>query len=208
VSLPDFPVHVPVIGLVGGVASGKSLVASQLADLGAGRLDADGAGHEVLRETEVEQAARRRWGERVFDVQGRIDRSALAKIVFAPPPDGPAELHFLEQLTHPRIGARLRDQAHRLVRSGHKALVLDAAVMDKAGWDAMCDKILFIDAPRTVRLERALARGWTERQFDAREAAQASLEARRARSDQVIDNSGTPSHTQIQVERFWNEQVK
>jgi dephospho-CoA kinase len=204
VSLPDFPVRVPVIGLAGGVASGKSLVARQLAALGAGLLDGDRAGHEVLRQKEVEQAARERWGEKVFDAAGRVDRAALASIVFAPPPAGPLELQFLEQLTHSKIGALLRRQAAEMAASGNcPALVLDAAVMEKAGWDQMCDVLIFVDAPRDVRLARALSRGWSQQQFESREASQAPLALKRSRADCVIDNSQDQEHTREQVERFW-----
>ena len=103
-----------ILGLLGGVASGKSLVARQLAELGAVVLDADRAGHEALRLPSVEEAARRRWGDAVFGPDGHIDRSRLAKIVFAPPPDGPKERKYLEKLTHPEIGRRLAAQAEAL----------------------------------------------------------------------------------------------
>ena len=75
-----------LIGILGGVASGKSLVAGQLAALGAGLLDADGAAHEVLATAAVEDAVLQRWGQQVFGPDGRIDRSRLAKIVFADSP--------------------------------------------------------------------------------------------------------------------------
>src|SRR5206468_438085 len=95
---PPAPVTgLPVIGLVGGVASGKSLIAGQLADLGAVVLDADRAGHEVLDEPEVRAALRRRWGDAVFGTNGAVNRTSVGRIVFAPPPDGPRELQFLEQ---------------------------------------------------------------------------------------------------------------
>jgi dephospho-CoA kinase len=205
---PDFPAHVPVIGLAGGVASGKSLVARQLADLGAGLLDGDRAGHEVLRQKEVEQAAHERWGDKVFDAAGRVDRAALAGIVFAPPPAGPLELQFLEQLTHPKIGALLRRQAAEMAATGNcPALVLDAAVMEKAGWDQMCDTVIYVDAPRDVRLARARARGWSEEQFNTREAAQAPLDAKRSRADFVIDNSQDPEHTRDQLTSIWRRLV-
>ena len=103
-----------ILGLLGGVASGKSLVARQLAELGAVVLDADRAGHEALRLPRIEEAARQRWGDAVFGPDGHIDRSRLAKIVFAPPPDGPRERKYLEELTHPEIGRRLSAQAEAL----------------------------------------------------------------------------------------------
>lgn len=193
-----------VIGILGGVASGKSLVAEQLRHLGAKILDADQVGHEVLREPDVIQAVRERWGDSVLAGDGHIDRSKVAKIVFAPPPGGPEELAFLEQLTHPRIGARL-EQLFAAARQngGAEVVVLDAPVMLKAGWDKFCDHILFIEVSRDVRLQRARERGWRDADFAARESAQESLETKRAAADYVIDNSGSVDSTRQQIERFW-----
>ncbi len=87
-----------IIGLLGGVASGKSMVAEQLARCGAVVLNADNIGHEVLRQPKIEAAARKRWGEGVFGRDGRIDRNRLAEIVFASPPDGPRERAYLERV--------------------------------------------------------------------------------------------------------------
>ncbi len=193
-----------LIGIVGGIASGKSLVSSRLASLGAEVLDADRVGHEVLRELAVKEAIRGRWGDGVFDCQGEIDRSEVARIVFAANPDGPRELTFLEELTHPRIGQRLREQIAKWSRDGRTAAaVLDAPVMFKSGWDKECDTIVFVDAPRAVRFARARQRGWTEADFESREGAQQTLEAKRLRADVVIDNSSTSEHVYTQVDRFW-----
>lgn len=145
-----------------------------------------------------------RWGEAVCDPEGRIDRTRLARVVFADPPDGPREREHLEKLTHPEIGRRLREQAAALASSGTAVAVLDAPLILEAGWDNLCDKLMFVDAPRQVRLSRALARGWREEDFAAREAVQESLDFKRERADVVVDNSGTPEHTQAQLERFWH----
>ena len=192
-----------IIGIVGGIASGKSLVAGQLQRLGAVRLDADRAGHEALREPEVEIACRQRWGDAIFAPDGRVDRRALARIVFAPAPDGPRELAALEQLTHPRIAAKLMAEIERCRRAGAPAAVLDAAVMLKAGWDRMCDIIVFVDTPRELRMQRARERGWSDEDFAAREAAQETLNVKRRRADVSIDNSGFTEDTQAQVVRLW-----
>lgn len=196
-----------IVGLLGGVASGKSLVARQLCELGAALLDGDRAGHEVLQSPEIERAVRQEWGDAVFGPDGKVDRKALGKIVFAPPPDGPQELQLLEQLTHPEIGRRLQRQAEQWAAEGRKVAVLDAPVMLKAGWDKFCDRIVFVDAPREVRLTRALGRGWNQEDFAAREAAQESLEVKRAHADTMIDNSGSPESTLVQVRRFWQTLV-
>ncbi len=196
-----------IVGLLGGVASGKSLVARQLCELGAGLLDGDRAGHEVLRLPEIERQLRQNWGDAVFGADGRVNRKALGKIVFAPPPEGPRQLQCLEQLTHPEIGVRLRRQAEDLAREGRKVAVLDAPVMLKAGWNKFCDRIVFVDAPREVRLARAVGRGWNQEDFAAREAAQESLEVKRAYTDTMIDNSGSAESTEAQVKQLWHSLV-
>lgn len=197
-----------VIGLIGGVASGKSLVAKMFAELGAVVLDADRAGHDALRQPEVEQAARQRWGDAIFGADGQIDRAALARVVFGPAPQGPQELDYLEQLTHPLIAQSLRRQIEQAPPANRKrVLLLDAAVMIKAGWHKLCNKLVFVDAPRDVRLARALARGWTETGFDAREAAQETLELKRGLADLIIDNSGSPEWTTVQVNDAWHSLV-
>ncbi len=175
-----------------------------LESLGAGRLDADRAGHEVLRQPDVIAALRERWGDAVLTPDEQIDRAKVAGIVFS----DPAELQFLEQTSHPHIGKRLRDQAAELERSGAPALVLDAAVMLKTGWDKFCDIIVFVDAPQDVRASRAMARGWTTQQFAAREAAQENLEEKRKCANCAIDNSGSREATFAQVKRLWETLMK
>jgi dephospho-CoA kinase len=192
-----------LIGILGGVASGKSEVSSRLRSLGAAVLDADRVGHAVLREVEVRRAVQLRWGQAVLDAAGEIDRRKVAEIVFAAEPESKAELTFLEELTHPRIGQQLQEQLAELHREGVRAAVLDAPVMLKAGWDRMCQRIIFVDAPRDVRLARARQRGWTEADFAAREAAQEPLETKHSRADVTIDNSLTRQHLFAQVDRFW-----
>jgi dephospho-CoA kinase len=194
-----------ILGLLGGVASGKSLVAGYLEELGAGRLDADRAGHEVLKLPEVVAAIRARWGEAVFDADGHVARPAVAKIVFAPTDEGRRELAFLESITHPLIGERLKQDAERMAAAGRRVLVLDAPVMLKAGWDALCDAIVYVDAPESVRLERALKRGWTAEHFAAREQAQESPDIKRKRANYVVDNAGNPESTRSQVAELWRK---
>lgn len=200
-SRPPDARHLPVLGLLGGVASGKSFVAGLLAEHGAAVLDADRAGHQVLEQDEVKAALRERWGPRVFTPTGQVDRKAVGEIVF----QDQAELEFLEAVTHPRIGCLLQEQIEHLLQQGAPAAVLDAPVMLKAGWDAICDAIWFVDAPRPTRLQRALQRGWTEAQFAAREAAQESLDEKRRKADVMIDNAGSSQATAAAVARHWQQ---
>ena len=196
-----------IIGILGGVAGGKSLVARQLAQLGAGVLDADRAGHEVLRRPEIEAAARARWGPEVFGADGRIDRAKLAKIVFARGPEAAGERKYLEERTHPLIGRLLEEHADRLAGEGCPAAVLDAPLLLEAGWDRLCDTLVLVDAPRELRLARAVRRGWSEEDFVAREDAQESLDSKRAVADAIVDNSGSPEATRARVERMWHSLI-
>jgi dephospho-CoA kinase len=195
------------LGLVGGIASGKSLVAKKLQQLGAVVLDADHAGHEVLRLPHIKEAARGRWGASIFGPDGEIERKRLAAIVFAHTDEGRRELEHLEKLTHPEIGRRLQAQLNLLRDQGVQVAVLDAPVMLKAGWDRFCDQIWFIDAPYEVRLKRAQTRGWTEEEFRARELAQEPVERKRELADLVLENSGDLEYTYRQIERFWHSLI-
>lgn len=214
--------------MLGGIASGKSLVARQLQDLGAAWLDADRAGHQVLRQSEVRKQLRARWGDRLrmaalaapeadrpagltenpetLAAENRVaelERASIARIVFAPAPEGPRELAFLESVTHPLIREVLQAEVDAFQRAGVPAVVLDAALLLEAGWDNICDYLVFIDVPRAVRVARAASRGWSLEEFTIREAAQESLQTKRARADLVIDNSGSPEATRTQVRALW-----
>jgi dephospho-CoA kinase len=197
-----------ILGLLGGVASGKSTVAEMFHKLGAAVLDADRAGHEVLRMPAVRAAIGGRWGKDVIGPDGEIDRSALARIVFAPPPDGPRQLAELEKIAHPEIRKRLRAEADQFAQQGAPLVILDAPVMLKAGWNALCDAIAFVDCPVDQRLARAAARGWTAEEFRRREASQESIAEKKALADFVLDNSQDVSYIQAQVERCWQSLLK
>ena len=196
-----------ILGLVGGIASGKSVVANVLRDMGAVVLDADKAGHFVLREPEVIAELRKRWGDRILDSSGQISRRAVAKIVFGQ--GNEAERKFLEQLTHPRIEALLKQEMEAVRNSPEPppVLAIDAALLFEAGWDKLCDKLLFVDAPRDIRLERAVSRGWSTEQFAAREAAQLPPEEKRARSHIVIRNVRTLENIREVLRLTWRHRL-
>jgi dephospho-CoA kinase len=179
---------VPIIGLVGGIGAGKSLVAAEFARRGATVIAGDPAGHEALRQPEIRQRVVERWGSGVLGADGEVDRRALATIVFA----DAQERKALEEMVFPWIGRRLREQlAASQADPAVRWIVLDAAVMLEAGWNNVCDWIVYVDAPRELRLERlARQRDWTPAQLAAREAAQWSPEAKAAYADAVLVNAG------------------
>jgi len=196
-----------MIGLLGGVASGKSQVARLFRRKGAEVLDADTVGHEVLRLPSVREAIRHHFGPSVFGPDGQVNRPALGHIVFGTSPNAPQELALLESLTHPHIRRQLRGQADRMLADGVPIVILDAPVLLKAGWNDLCDSLVFVDCPEPVRRARAVARGWTAEDFAAREAAQESVDSKRALADFVVDNSGSLGYTQSQIEKVWQTLV-
>jgi len=196
-----------ILGIAGGIASGKSVIANILSDLGAVVLDADRAGHAVLREPDVIAELRKRWGDRILDEKGQVSRREVAKIVFAA--GNQAERKFLEELTHPRIEAALKTEleAARNSPDPPPVVAIDAALLFEAGWDKLCDKILFVDSPRDLRLERAVSRGWSTEQFAAREAAQLPVEEKRARSHIVIRNARTLENIREVLRLTWRHRL-
>jgi dephospho-CoA kinase len=193
----------PVIGLIGGIGAGKTTAARCFADRGGLVIDADAIGHDALRQPEIVAKIVERWGERVRKPDGSLDRRAIGKIVFA----NPTERNALEQLVFPFIGEGCRQQiAHAQHDPAARFVVLDAAVLLEAGWNKEVDWIVYIDAPREVRLARVSKRtGWTEAELTAREAAQWPEDVKKARADAVIDNSAGPEELQRQVDRLLRE---
>lgn len=189
-----------VIGIIGGIASGKSFVAKIFEGFGALRIDADRIGHQVLTEKQTIQGIKEIWGDRVFDSSGNVNRSELAKIVF----ECNSELQKLEQITHPRIESLIQQTLNRAEPS-YPAAVIDAPVMIKAGWHRHCDKLVFIDCPREIRLTRAMERGWTQEMFDQRENSQTTLAAKKALATDIVQNPHDSDLIRPQLHELWNQ---
>lgn len=191
-----------ILGLVGGIGSGKSSAARLFAESGAVVLDADKIGHEILLQSDVKQIACDRWGDTIFDSNGEIQRRKLAKIVFEPSEQGQKELEFLNKLTHPRITETIRDRIETLKSQGTPLILVDAPLLFESGWNRLVSEVIFVDAPESLRLKRVLSRGWTPEEFRKREATQWSVEKKRSLADHVLLNTGTWQQLQEQVLRF------
>lgn len=192
----------PTLGLIGGIGAGKSAATKCFAARGGAVIDADALGHEALEQPAIKAALVNRWGERVMKPDGRLDRRAIGGIVFA----DANERAVLEAAVFPYIGGRVREEiAKAQANPAARFVVLDAAVMLEAGWHE-CDKVVYVDAPRELRLARLAARsGWTEADLAAREAAQWPAEQKKARADAVIVNDAGPERLQEQVDRLLAE---
>ena len=194
------PSVIPVVGVIGGIGSGKSSVTRRLRELSlaAGRpvevIDADQLGHQVLLLPNVKDRIRERFGNDVFEsISPMISRSALARIVFGTDPSAEIARRDLERIVHPEIRSLAERQIRELRQRGEvAAILLDAAVLLEAGWNSVCDLVAFIDTPDALRLARVQAgRGWSAEELAKREASQWPLARKRAAADVVIDNSGS-----------------
>jgi dephospho-CoA kinase len=200
---------IPVVGLVGGIGAGKSLAAAALAERGLRVLDADAVGHALLAQRPARERVVARFGAGVLraDEEGvegsepEVDRKILGRVVFA----DPVARRDLEAILHPAMRKTFERAIARAARAGLPGVVLDAAVLYEAGWERLCDAVLFIDAPREVRLARLVAaRGWSAEELDTREAAQAPLDSKRPRADRVLENAGAPEALREAVLAWWS----
>lgn len=195
------------IGLIGGVASGKSTVAEMFAELGAEVLSADRTAHSVLNQPEVRDDLIARWGEGILGPDGTIRRAAVAEMVFGDTTEAEEERRYLESVVHPRARTVIEREREKLAKAGQEVFVIDAPLLLEAGWESACDVVVMVDTPDDQRARNAARRGWPVGELDRREEAQLPVATKRHRADVVLDNSGALQETREQVEIFWREVV-
>ena len=178
-----------VIGLTGGIASGKSLVSQQLVELGAVVIDADKVGHETYRQgTETYRAVVEAFGRDVIGPDGEVDRRALGAKVFG----NPEARRRLEEIVWPAIRRLAAERLAELRAQGVPVVVLEAAVLIEANWLDLVDEVWLVEAsPETVRQRLGARNGLTPEQAEARLRAQLTNEKRRPYADVVIENDGS-----------------
>ena len=191
-----------VIGLTGGIGSGKSTVAQMLKDRGAVLLSADRIGHEVYTPgMPAWQEITDVFGREVLATDGSIDRKKLGAIVFA---DARA-LQKLNAITHPRMKDLMRQKIDEQERAGAEVAVLEAALLFDAGWDDLTDEVWVTVAPPEVAARRTAERsGISIDEALARIRAQMSNEERIRRSDVIINTDCDIEETRQQVESEWS----
>lgn len=188
--------HAIVLGLVGGIGSGKSAVARAFASRGALILDSDAQAKEALRRDDVRQTLISWWGEEILDAAHEVDRRKVADIVFR----DPSQRKRLEELVHPIVRASRANVLSQAASRGVDLAIIDAPLLLEAGVDRECDAVVFVDAPRETRLARVKERGWNEDELDRRESAQWPLEEKKRHSRYVIHNDVDVASLHRQVE--------
>lgn len=196
--------HIPVIGVIGGIGSGKSAVAQAVAArANVMVIDADSLGHQALELTAVKSALRQRFGQAIFDERGEIQRSALARKVFGEDVTSQAARRDLERVVHPAIEKLVVDAIEQAEQLKRDAVLLDAAVLIEAGWQGRCDAVVFVDAPEEVRRRRVATRsGWSMDELRRRESSQLSLVEKRQHSNLTISNESDDDRAAEQLLEF------
>jgi dephospho-CoA kinase len=187
-----------LVGLTGGIATGKSTVAAAFRDLGAVVIDADVLAREVVEPGQpAYEEIVAAFGRGILDADGRIDRKALGAVVFA----DPVERRRLEAITHPRIRERLRAKLAELAERGFEGVVIfDAALMIESGNYRQMDRLVVVVASEEAQLERQRARDRTSAEDAARRIrSQMPLAQKAELADHVIDNSGDLATTRARV---------
>ncbi|MCH4810518.1 dephospho-CoA kinase [Vreelandella neptunia] len=189
-----------IIGLTGGIGSGKSTVARAFETLGAAWVDADDVAREIVQPGEPTLfAIQKRFGDQVINVDGTLNRAALRDIVFK----NPEQRRWLESVTHPKIRERLLQHLERLTAQGAPYVLLVSPLLFESGQHALVSRSLVVDVPQALQLSRTQQRdGVSESQVHAILAAQLPREQRLAKADDVIDNGGDQTSMMQQVIRL------
>ena len=195
-----------LIGVTGGIATGKSTVDAMLAAHGAVVIDADELAREVVRPGEpalAEVAAR--FGQDMLQADGTLDRSRLGAVVFA----DPDARRDLEGITHPRIAALTQERVAAALAGTAPLIAVDIPLLYENGREPMFEGVLLVYAPEAVQIRRMRDRnGLDDAAAAQRLAAQLPIEEKRARATWVIDNSGDIEATARAVDRWWEATVR
>ncbi len=193
--------RIKVIGITGGIASGKSTIAEMLESLGAALIDADKICHELINTKDIVHEITNRWGEHLQDNHGNIRRDVLAKIVFS----DKKEVSALNSIIHPKAIGEIKSKITELrAKAATTAIVLDAALLVESNLIDVCDIVLFVNTEKNIcenRIEGT--RKWPSDEISKREKFQNPLSQKREISDVIINNSNSKNDTINQVNDFW-----
>ena len=193
-----------VIGLTGGIGTGKSEAARVLAELGAVVIDADAEGHRAYaggsigwrRLVEI-------FSSGILNDDQEIDRARLGELVFA----NPQALAWLNAAIHPLIRQQVAQAIEQHRQNGEHAVVIDAALLYQAKWDDLADEVWVVSASPSAVLDRLQRRGLRPEDVRRRAEAQGGAEAALGRADAIIENDGTTEDLRSRVHELWEERI-
>ncbi|MHC4722407.1 MAG: dephospho-CoA kinase [Planctomycetota bacterium] len=176
-----------VIGILGGICSGKSTVAREFGRLGCGVVDADAIAHELLEDSDIKKQIKEAFGEGIFDDAGLVKREKLAEKAF----EDEQAVAKINGIIHPQVLVRCAELiAEFNRRSDIKAVVLDIPLLAEAGWLKECDKLVFVECEAEIRAHRAAQKGhFSKKQLKKRENFQIFLDKKKKIADYIVDNN-------------------
>ncbi|MCL7747764.1 dephospho-CoA kinase [Halalkalibacter alkaliphilus] len=192
-----------LIGLTGGIASGKSTVSEIIQSKGIPVIDADQISREVVEpKTEALQLIREHFGQSVINEDGTLARKKLGEIIFK----HPEERQILNQIVHPAVRKRMSELKERYVEEGEKTIVFDIPLLFESDLFHLVDKVLLVYVDEETQLKRLMKRDMAgEQDAKLRIASQMPLQKKRERADAIIDNSSTVEETRRQLEEILDE---
>lgn len=186
-----------IIGLTGGIASGKSTVSKYLMTKGIKVIDADQISRDVIKNPELFKALIANFGQQILNPDGTLQRAALGQIVF----NSPNELLKLNRLMDPFIRQAIFADIEHYRLAGEKVVVIDAPTLFEAGYQAVMDKVIVVYVPENIQLIRLMQRNkLSQADAEKRIKAQLSIETKKDLADYIIDNQGDITQTYHQVE--------
>jgi dephospho-CoA kinase len=186
----------PIIGVVGGIGSGKSFIADLFGEFGCMVIHSDKLVEDAYNHPDVRQKLDEWWGKLVFEPDGQVNRRAIGQRIFA---DDEARSQ-LEGLIHPIVDQRRRAMMNAAQTDDRvTGFVWDSPLLMETGLDGQCDALVFVDSPPTLRRLRVAGRGWDEAEMESREKLQLPLDKKREISEYVIDNTADADYARGQV---------
>jgi dephospho-CoA kinase len=192
-----------IVGLTGGIATGKSTVATIFAELGAYRIDADRLARDVVKPGQpAMQAIMNYFGKDIVNENGQLNRKKLADIIFA----DPVKRNVLNEMTHPPIRALLRDELAQARKKGACVALVEVPLLYEGGFDRDVDVVVVVSVRATTQLSRLMTReNLNEQEAQLRVSAQMPLAEKVARADFVVNNDGDHDHARQQVNEIWQQ---
>ena len=180
-----------IIGILGGIGSGKTSVATEFGKLGCKVISADKIVHDLLENEEISGKITARFGPAISNQSAGIDRAKLAQVVFS----DPEKLTALNEMIHPLVLARTEQIIEKFSQGPDiPAIVLDMPLLVEVGWEKRCDKLIFVDCKEDIRLARTKKNAsFDENQLKIRENFQISLDKKAVLADNTIDNNSDSS---------------
>jgi len=192
----------PIIGILGGIGSGKSTIAAEFAKLGCKVIDADKIAHELLDSKTVKEKIVGLFGDVVLDSSGRIEHKKLAGVVFA----SGDKLESLNRVIHPLVLERAEELIKQYNQQNQvKAIVLDMPLLLEVGWNRRCDRLIFVDCEQKIRAERAKKKDFDKNQIKIRENFQISLDNKASVADNMVENNSDFSALVRQVADIFSD---